>query len=466
MKKITKLMITLLSVCLLTALLASAAWASPSRAKENRWPPGLQKKQQLMPQMTFVYGFVDIQNHWAKKEIEKMQSKGIMKGYEGKQFKPQQPVTKNEAIAIIMRVVDHKETSTDKAGLIKKVFPGWMGAAPLQAYDAGIIADWELMAWNGNKPATRIEVAMWLCRAAGDKNVSLKEMLSFAKDANQLSKDELIYAAAMYNRGIMRGTPDGYLNPFKPISRGEFAVMISRFIDSADMDDNRDDVNNGEEFIETLNPASNSRVAVDTDEFTIKFKEAMVFVDGKDMEDLPEAVKIFKYQNSKWVDAGLEYAIVFKESDDELTVKLDSSATLDHNAKYCITVAGGILQKDDDDSAFSGIDKGQWTFITEGAALAVDEVKATGATTVVVAFNQNISKGEDFDASGNGIHVVDGDRELDVDAATVSGNKLTVTLDADDSLEDGEVYTIWFSDDIIKDFTLDQDKAIAFKYQN
>ncbi|MEW6066273.1 S-layer protein [Desulforamulus profundi] len=467
MKKLTKLMVTLLSVCLLTTLLASAAWATPPWMKEKQLPPGLQMLQQSRHhQNTYVYSFIDVQNHWAKKEIEKMQSKGIMKGYEHQLFKPQKPVTKNEAIAIIMRVVDHKDTSTDKAELIKKIFPSWMGSAPLQAYDAGIIADWELMAWNGNKPATRIEVAMWLCRASGDKNVSLKEMLSFAKDADQLSKDELYYAAAMYNRGIMRGTPEGYFNPFKPISRGEFAVMISRFISTDDLDNDTDDVKDSKEFIKELSPAKNSKVAVDTNKFAVRFTDDMAFVDGKDMEDLPAAVKIFKYQNNKWVDAGLEYAIVFTEKDDELTVKLDNSETLDHNAKYCISIAGGILQKDDEDNVFEGINKGQWAFTTENAELAVDQVKATDATTVVVMFNQNISKGKDFDASGNGIHVMDGDTELDVDAASISGNKLTITLDTDDSLKDGEEYKVWFSGDIIKDFTLDEDAAIEFEYQD
>ncbi|MEW6696691.1 MAG: S-layer homology domain-containing protein [Bacillota bacterium] len=479
MRKITKLLVTLFSVCLLTTLLAGAAWATPPWMNGNFMPPGLQKKQQqfqpqqqqqFKSQFTYGSGFIDVQDHWAKNEIEKMYSKGVMKGYENQLFKPQQMVTKNEAIAIIMRVVDHEETSTDKAQLIKKVFPGWMGAAPLQAYDAGILADWELMSWNGNQPATRIEVAMWLCRAAGDENVSLKQMLSFAKDSNQLSKDELVYAAAMYNKGILRGTPEGYLNPFKPISRGEFAVMISRFISSEDIDDDttEDHTNEPEEYIAELSPAKNSKVAVDTDEFTVRFTDDMIFVDGKDMEDLPDAIEIFKYQNNRWVAAGLEYAIVFTEEDDELTVKLDSNETLDHNAKYCITIADDILQKDDDDDEyiFEGITKGQWTFTTEKAELALDEVKTTGATTVVVLFNQNISKGEAFASNGNGIHVMAGDTELDVDAASISGNQLTVTLDSDDSLEDGEEYQIWFDEDIIKDFTLEEDVSIEFAYQD
>ena len=58
----------------------------------------------------------------------------------------------------------------------------------------------------------------------------------------------------MYNKGIMKGTPDGYLNPLKLISRGEFAVMISRFIDTVDLDDITDGEEENQDYIETFAP--------------------------------------------------------------------------------------------------------------------------------------------------------------------------------------------------------------------
>ncbi|MEG6523273.1 S-layer homology domain-containing protein [Desulfotomaculum sp. 1211_IL3151] len=461
MKKIAKITATILTVCMCSTLLAGAAWADNDK-KDKKVAPGLQKK---MVQYTYTSNFKDIKNHWAKYEIEKLQLTGIMKGYEDKSFKPQQSVSKNEAIAIIMRVVDHQGTDSDKAELIQNIFPSWMGVAPLQAYDAGILADWELTKWLGNKPATRIEVAMWLSRAAGDENISLKEMLSFAKDANQLKKDELIYVASMYNKGIMKGTPDGYLNPFKPISRGEFAVMISRFIDVADLEDNTDKEKQTEDYIQKLTPSHNAKIDVDTKEFTVRFEEAMGYTKGNDLEDLVDAVNMYKYSGGKWVAANIEYAVVFTKNNDKLQIKLANNKKLDSNTKYCITINDGILvETDTKDHVFTGLKKGEWCFTTEAAELAVNKVKATNATTIVIEFNQTIQKGDDFSANGSGIHVMAGNKELDIDAASISGSKLTLTLDDDDRLEDDEDYTVWFAEDIVEGFEIEESDAIEFTY--
>ncbi|ABO51242.1 S-layer domain protein [Desulforamulus reducens MI-1] len=466
MKKITKFTATLLSVCMFSTVLAGAAWADPWK-KNKQMPPGLQKQ---LIKYTYSANFKDVKNHWAKSEIEELQLKGIMKGYQDQTFKPQQAVSKNEALAIIMRVVDHKETNTDKADLIKKIFPGWMGMAPQQAYDAGILADWELYKWNGNKPATRIEVAMWLCRASGEENVSLKDMLSFAKDTNQLSKDELIYAAAMYNKGIMKGTPDGYLNPLKPISRGEFAVMISRFIDTVDLDDITDGEEENQDYIETLAPVHNAKIDLETKEFTINFEENMALAEDKDLSDLPDAINIYKYDGGRWVTANLEYAVVFTEDEDKLTVKLDNSEELANNTKYCITFNNDILveadAKDKEKAAFAGIKKGEWCFTTKSAELAIDEVEATDDTTVVIEFNQDIQRGDHFSSNGTDIHVMAGDTELDIDAASIRNNTLTITLDGDDSLEDDEEYTVWLEEDVVAGFEIDEDDAIEFTYED
>lgn len=465
MKKTAKLIVFLFACCFILTQLTNPAWANPG--KKDHLPPGLQKQQQKKVQKQEPikgYTFVDIQEHWAANDIEVLQAKGIMKGYEDKKFQPNKPVTKNEAIAVIMRVVNHQDAPEDMSIAVKNIFPAWMGLAPVQAYDAGIIQDWELAQWNGNKPATRIEVAMWLSRAISDNDTSIQELLTL-KDVNQLSKEELIYAALMYKKGIMKGTPSGFLNPFKPITRAEFAAMVLRFVNGENVTPINPDKN--KELISRLTPAQATKVDLETRDFEIKFTENMVFTEGKEMSDLPGAVKLWKYENNNWIDADLEYAITFSEGTNKLAIKISNNQTLSPNTKYCISISSGILETNQTEAKqFPGISNGQWAFTTLDGDLSVTEIKATSDTTVELQFNREIQKGDSFETSGDGVHVLKGSTELDVNVLSINNNKLTITIDSDDSFLNTIAYTLWIAPGVIKDFEVSQDDPLEFPYQN
>lgn len=50
-------------------------------------------------------GFTDTQSHWAKADIEKVASKGIMGGYSDNTFKPDKAVTRAELATVIARII-------------------------------------------------------------------------------------------------------------------------------------------------------------------------------------------------------------------------------------------------------------------------------------------------------------------------------------------------------------------------
>ncbi len=50
--------------------------------------------------------FNDIQNHWAKADIEKVAAAGLMKGYADNNFRPEKPVTRAELAAVASRLMD------------------------------------------------------------------------------------------------------------------------------------------------------------------------------------------------------------------------------------------------------------------------------------------------------------------------------------------------------------------------
>ncbi len=53
----------------------------------------------------FFMMFKDIENHWAKDDIQAAADAGIAKGYDDGTFKPDKPVTRAEVTAMIMRAL-------------------------------------------------------------------------------------------------------------------------------------------------------------------------------------------------------------------------------------------------------------------------------------------------------------------------------------------------------------------------
>jgi hypothetical protein len=49
--------------------------------------------------------FKDIQNHWAKEDIQKVVAAGLMNGYEDGIFKPDESVTRAEIATILTRAL-------------------------------------------------------------------------------------------------------------------------------------------------------------------------------------------------------------------------------------------------------------------------------------------------------------------------------------------------------------------------
>src|SRR5690606_29853707 len=49
--------------------------------------------------------FNDIEGHWASSSIQALAYKGILKGYADGAFKPDQPISKEEIVVIIARII-------------------------------------------------------------------------------------------------------------------------------------------------------------------------------------------------------------------------------------------------------------------------------------------------------------------------------------------------------------------------
>lgn len=93
-----------------------AYWADPD-GKGNIAFENIMEIWGIVPMETNK--LIDIQGHWAQKDIEDGAEKGLFKGYEDNTFKPNQPITRAEVAAIAMRIMRNMDAVTE--GLDERV---------------------------------------------------------------------------------------------------------------------------------------------------------------------------------------------------------------------------------------------------------------------------------------------------------------------------------------------------------
>lgn len=188
---------------------------------------------------------------WAIKSIEKLGAKGIISGYEGNMFKPQNKVTNLEALAMVLKLTGKKEVSESN----DKVHPQlqqyknqwklmWGWGYLFVAIDEGILLPEEIKDFNPNKPVKRHEIAKYIIRAIGKTNDAEKNMnseLTF-KDKAAIPKDSWGYVYVVNELGIMTGVGNDQFKPNEPLTRAELAVIIDKADDKFETpDDDKDE---------------------------------------------------------------------------------------------------------------------------------------------------------------------------------------------------------------------------------
>lgn len=228
--------------------------------------------------------FYDLQEAlWAVASIARMKGFGIINGYDGNVFKPNNPVTQAEALAMIIRALDMEEEAQE----IARRFAGTYDAFGWEMDDSRYRMDWDrfndrdeleeyledlarylqsrskkvnntylpfvpssskwalgyvLLAvqegWvkisevNPSAPASRAWISMVMVRALGEEDAALAQMnvkLPY-KDANAIPKGMVGYVAVAVELGLFQGYPGGQFKPNKAVTRAEMATIIDRFL--------------------------------------------------------------------------------------------------------------------------------------------------------------------------------------------------------------------------------------------
>ncbi|KMY52672.1 hypothetical protein AC623_00665 [Bacillus sp. FJAT-27231] len=170
----------------------------------------------------------DIDNHWAKKEIEVLNTRGVVSGYEDGKFRPYSQVTRGQFVAYLARALDLPKGDSafpdvpESSRLYNEIAAG---------KKAGIITGNNKGLALADAPVTRADVAAMLDRAMrlkGDYNE--RQPLNFV-DASKIGKYAYPAVERMSYYGLIKGTDHNKFEPQKIATRGEAAVFIYRMMD-------------------------------------------------------------------------------------------------------------------------------------------------------------------------------------------------------------------------------------------
>lgn len=170
--------------------------------------------------------FSDIDNHWAKEEIDFMTAEGVINGYEDGTFKPNNNMTRAELIKVIVHLMGYEKKAEVGFEDVKET--DWFYEDVAKALAAGCIEEAEYL--NPNELITREEVAKIIGIAFGFET-NAKEALGF-KDHVQISLSAKGMVGALKEKGYIQGYEDGTFAPKKNITRAEIVKMLFNVVEA------------------------------------------------------------------------------------------------------------------------------------------------------------------------------------------------------------------------------------------
>lgn len=178
--------------------------------------------------------FPDITTNWAKATIEKLASKMVIEGMPSGNFEPRKAATRAEFAALLTRSLGLNKVDAYDNSFKDVNGSEWFVADMMAAVDAGIIEGHADGSFKGNDPVTREQAAAMIARAITltgatvdlDSTIGLND---FADQANvsawaASSVEQLIQAE------IISGRPNAQIAPQGVTQRAEVSTMLERFL--------------------------------------------------------------------------------------------------------------------------------------------------------------------------------------------------------------------------------------------
>jgi chitodextrinase len=231
-----------LSVIVAAAMILSTftgtAFANPGNGNGNGGGNNLKDQNKWKVQSEFK----DMNGHWGKRSVEKVQNLGIFGGYADGSFQPDKALTQAELAVIIDRLLqlkngDEEIDFDDIEGLENQGdIPDWARKSIMKGFQKHY--------FNFNRFHSQVQVDRLTACVALAKALELEPVTDFSDnpftDRGLISDEDYGYLLALYEEGYITGYSNGYFNPNLLLSRAQMAAIIDRLMDELDADVDED----------------------------------------------------------------------------------------------------------------------------------------------------------------------------------------------------------------------------------
>ncbi len=174
------------------------------------------------PGNIFAANFEDAENHWAHEAINIWSGHEVIQGFEGA-FRPDDSISRAEMAVMINRIMNYQDQAENT---FEDLSDTWYTDAILKLVKHGIMQGHDNQI-RPEDPVTREEALVMIARTLGVK--SKQKSVSF-QDSDKISDWALEAVAAMTEKGFIHGYEDGSFRPGEKMTRACSVTVINNSI--------------------------------------------------------------------------------------------------------------------------------------------------------------------------------------------------------------------------------------------
>jgi hypothetical protein len=206
--------------------------------KRSEWQTQMKAKGNIVVNGDLVMNFYDVKGiDWAMRHIASLASSRVFEGYEDGSFKPNQTVSRVEAITAAVRLMGLRDKAESQAEMsthlnfsdaakVESKYPWAVGYVAV-ALENDLFTESD-SAVQPEKPADRLWATTLLVKSMkldAEAKANMNAHLTF-RDANKIPAGSVGYVAVAVQKGLIDGYEDNTFRPDRPVTRAELAKLL------------------------------------------------------------------------------------------------------------------------------------------------------------------------------------------------------------------------------------------------